>query len=511
MSTELRDSRGAEVVLWIERNVVHGEGDMVGQPFLLRPDQKLLVFRWYEVDGAGDWWFERLYKEDAKGDGKTMLFAAIGLAELFGPTAPERPNVVVAANSREQAGEVKGGDAGEGIFGRMVQIVEHDDCPIKPHAQVFEDRIVRADGRSGRIRLIAANESTTDGGLPHLFIADEVQDWTGGRLGAHQRNENSTTKLQNGRSMSCSTPGAYAGQPSVGWQLHHYAMRIITGELDDDRFLYESHAAPREFEDELDDPDVRRRALLIANPGISERRLERLVRRWDEIPHSDWCRFHLAWWMEGDQESWLIDHPGAWAACQTDEQIPDGARITVGVDLARSRDTMSVAWAWRSDLTGRWVVRAKVWEAAPHRGIDLGLAALWITGAPDEPDIVAGLAERYEVASVAYDPRYWDQIATRIGDEGIETTEWPQTVPRMSPADGVLYDLILSEGVAHDGDPILAQHVNAAVRRDTESGWYLSKGRALRPMDACRAVVLAVAEGVAMENTQPVEVGARWL
>ena len=43
--TELRASRGGEVVAWIERFVVHGEGDMVGQPFLLRDDQKLLLFR----------------------------------------------------------------------------------------------------------------------------------------------------------------------------------------------------------------------------------------------------------------------------------------------------------------------------------------------------------------------------------------------------------------------------------------------------------------------------------
>ena len=80
-STSLRESHGALFVRFCREMVVHGEGDMFGQPFILRPDQQLWAWQWFEYqrDELGDehWWFERCYYEAPKGDGKTMLLAAL--------------------------------------------------------------------------------------------------------------------------------------------------------------------------------------------------------------------------------------------------------------------------------------------------------------------------------------------------------------------------------------------------------------------------------------------------
>lgn len=475
----LRESLGARSIRWIEQRLVHGEGDLLGEPARLREDQRLFLFQWQELDADGGWWFDEGYFEAPSGVGKTQELAWLAIEAFAGPTAlavSAAPNVIVQANSREQAGEKKGDDVAEGIFGRVVQVITHKNCPLRDHVRVLEDRVVFADGRPGRIRLIPAKGSTTDGGLPTLYLGDEVQDWTGNAYDAYVRNSKGTTKTRMSRALSGSTPGAFVGQHCVGWDLHTRGERG-----DDPRFLYRKLAAPPDVD--VKDPEALRAALVECNPGIDGRRLERLLRRVSQIPLADYKRFHLGLWVEADKESWLADHPGAWERCARPEiGIPDGAEAAVGVDVGLNRDSMSVAWAARhGDLR---VVRAKIWVPEPNRSVDIRQARVFIF---DE------LAARYRIRHVAYDPRQFAESAAELADAGVPMLEIPQTIERVGPADAHLYDLILAAQVANDGDHDHAQHVNAAVRRSTERGWYLSKNRSLRHMDACRATSLAVA------------------
>lgn len=481
----LRKTLGPRSARWIERYMVHGEGDFDGQKARLRPDQKLFLYEWQELDPAdGGWWYDESYFEAPSGVGKTQEMAWYAAEAFAGPsskatTAP--PNVIVQANSREQAGEKKGDDTAEGIFGRVVQVLTHKNCRLREFVTVMEDRIVFADGRPGRIRLIPAKGSTTDGGLPTLYLGDEVQDWIGQAYDAYVRNSKSTTKTRMGRVMSGSTPGAYAGQKCVGWDLHERGERG-----DDDRFLYRKLAVPEDLN--FKDPVALRAALAAANPGITDRRLDRLLRRVNRIPLSHFKRFHGGLWVPADKESWLHDFPGRWEArARPDITIPAGAEIAVAVDVGLNRDSMAVAWCWRrGDLR---VVRAKIWTPEPDRAVDVAQARVFIQNE---------LAPVYTVVSCAYDPRFFTESAATLEDEGrVPMLEIPQVIERLSPADAHLFTLILDQdedsGIAHDGDHDFAMHVNAAVKRDTERGWYLSKTRSKRPMDACRALSLAVA------------------
>lgn len=475
----LRESLGGRSARWIERFMVHGEGDLDGEPARLREDQRLFLFRWQELDADGGWWFDEGYFEAPSGVGKTQELAWIAAEAFMGPTARASkapPNVVVQANSREQAGEKKGDDVAEGIFGRVAQVLTHKRCKLRDLVSVLEDRIVFADGSPGRIRLIPAKGSTTDGGLPSLYLGDEVQDWMGQAYDAYVRNSKSTTKTRMGRVLSASTPGAYAGQACVGWDLHQRGERG-----DDPRFLYRKLAVPENLD--FKDPVGLRAALKVANPGIDDRRLERLLRRVGQIPLSHFKRFHGGLWVEADKESWLHDFPGAWEACaQPGLVIPRGAEVTVGVDVGLSRDSMSVAWCWNND--GVRVVRARIWEPEPDRAVDVTQARVFIQ---------TELARDLVVVSAAYDPRQFEESASLLEDAGVPMLEVPQVIERLAPADAHLFTLILDRQVAHDGDADVAFHVNAAVKRDTERGWYLSKNRSKRAMDACRAISLAVA------------------
>ena len=475
----LRESFGGRSAAWIERFMVHGEGDLAGEPARLREDQKLFQFQWQELDADGGWWFDEGYFEAPSGVGKTQELAWLAAEAFAGPSSKASkapPNVVVQANSREQAGEKKGDDVAEGIFGRIVQVLTHKNCPLRTHVSVLEDRVVFADGRPGRIRLIPAKGSTTDGGLPSLYLGDEVQDWMGQAYDAYVRNSKSTTKTRMGRVLSASTPGAYAGQACVGWDLHQRGERG-----DDPRFLYRKLAVPESLD--FKNPVALREALRVANPGIDDRRLERLLRRVSQIPLSHFKRFHGGLWVEADRESWLHDFPGAWEACaRPGLVIPGGSEITVAVDVGLNRDSMSVAWCWRSENLR--VVRAKIWEPEPDRAVDVTQARVFIQ---------TELAPGHTIVSCAYDPRHFAESASLLEDAGVPMLEIPQVIERLSPADAHMFTLILDKDIAHDGDHDMALHVNASVKRDTERGWYLSKNRSKRPMDACRATSLAVA------------------
>ncbi len=482
---------GRRVARWLELAVVHGEGDLEGEPFVVRPDQQDFLDRWYAIDDDGRWIHDRAYLELPKGEGKTMLLAALAIEHLLGPTrrvlGKRRPNVVVAANAVRQAGVKRGGkhrddpeDWGDGIFGRIGQILTHENCPLSDAVKVFGDRITLRD-EPGAIRVIPSRASTVDGGLPTLYVADEVQDWTGSAAEAFDRVGNSTTKSTGGRVLAASTPGAYVGAPSVGWRLRHYADRLDSGEIDDPHFLWHHSEASDHWD--LTDPEQRAQAILEASPSLTpdSPRLDRLVRRYDEIPNPDYRRFHLSQWVQASDDTWLSRHPGAWDRCTAPDLEPQG-ETWIGIDVSLRNDMTAVSWT--SPVEGRWPTRTRVFEPSAASGVVDHVSVMqFVRSLFDRPDL--------DVKAAGYDPRFWEVPAQMLLDEGYLMIEMPQTTTRMIPACGHALQLITQGQVAHDGDPIFAQHVHAAAKREYDNGWTLSKAKSGRHIDALIASIIA--------------------
>lgn len=451
----LRKSLGAAFVRWCPKFVVHGEGDLYGKPFVLRPDQKLIAYQWFELEegSSNRWHFERAYLEGPKGDGKTMLLAAMACFEVWGPHAPDYPNVPVAAAGQDQAMR-------DGIFGRIKQIVEHPNCPLRQFAKVGYDIIERTD-RPGRIMSIPANGTTTDGGLPTLFLADEVQDWFHSAADAHERNENSATKRESpqGRSFSASTPGEYSGDGSVGWRLHNYGRQIETGTIDDPRFLYIRHAADDTWD--LSDLVQREAALRQANVGASDKKIERLLRRYDEIPEHRWRRFHLAQWVESDGARWM-DMARWHERAEPDRIVEPGTEIVAFFDGSISDDATAIV---AMTLDGfHWPVQ--VWEKPEN-------LSSWNVPRHEVDAAVDKMFAMFKVRAFGCDPSAgWkpnvDEWANRHGATVV--LEVPPTDQRMAPAaDQYLADIVNGE-ISHSGDPILVDHVRNCIGKPTRYG-----------------------------------------
>jgi phage terminase large subunit-like protein len=102
------------------------------------------------------------------------------------------------------------------------------------------------------------------------------------------------------------------------------------------------------------------------------------------------------------------------------------------------------------------------------------------------------LCDDYDVEGVFYDPRLFEFPAQALTDEGLPMLEFPQSVERMTPAVGAVYDAIKSGGLSHDGDQIFEDQVLNAVARMNERGFTLAKSKSKDRIDAAVAMALAV-------------------
>jgi phage terminase large subunit-like protein len=104
------------------------------------------------------------------------------------------------------------------------------------------------------------------------------------------------------------------------------------------------------------------------------------------------------------------------------------------------------------------------------------------------------LASLYSVREISFDPRLFELPAQMLSDEGLPMVEVPQSVERMTPIVGALYELIRKRGLSHDADEVFATQVVNAVPRLNERGYTLSKSKSAPRghIDACVALALAV-------------------
>lgn len=265
---------------------------------------------------------------------------------------------------------------------------------------------------------------------------------------------------------------------SICWEQYEHARKVAADQTVDPSFYPFIIEAPENAAH--DDPTVWESS----NPSWGEIMTEGFYA--DQVtkqPENEFRRFYMNQWTRS-AESWLP--PGAWEACQdTALEIPAGAEVTVGVDVALYHDTTSLVWVWRND-DDRLVVRSKVWEPIEGEGIDLASVMQHVR------DLADPNRYGFELREVAYDPRFFDYPAQMLADEGFPMAEFPQSVERMVPACGYTFQKIASGELAHDGDPTLTEHVLSAAQRPGERGWTLSKGKSKHVIDACIAMVIAI-------------------
>ncbi len=470
--TPLPPSMGPQVVRWMESNLVHGPGDVQGEPFRLPGYLKRFLYRLYLVRPDGSRLVRRALLGVAKGNLKTELMAAVGLAELAGPVAPKAPEVRIAAASFDQA---------DILFGTAKVMVE--EGPLKDRFHVFDTEIMAKD-QPGVLRRIAAAAGTKDGGRTTCYIADELHEWTGAKARNHLVNANSLAKRANGLELNISTAGAE--RDSLLGQLYEYGRKLATGEVVNPRFLFEWWESTGEWN--LDDEGQLRAALLEANPAADDipALLESAIARYHDpdVPAHEFARYFLNRWTPAPAR-WLA--PAQIEAARRPVALPpDGASIVLGFDGSATRDWTSLTGC---TLDGPpHVFMLGNWERNQHDPD-------WQVPRSEVDARVADAFRRWNVRLMAADPAGWtSELQAWIAEFGEERViAVPQSAERMAPAADVFRVELRDGTLTFDGHPALARALANAVTRETRWGLSISKDakNSPRKIDPAIAAILA--------------------
>jgi phage terminase large subunit-like protein len=395
-----------------------------------------------------------------RGNGKTTLFAALALYHMLTTPAPQ---AFIAASSIGQA------DVAYEIASTFVL----ESPRLKKEIRTLPGyKMLRLRNRAGSMRCLSSDGDRAHGKIPSLALVDELHAHKNARL--FEALKTAMGKRADAQMLTISTAGHDLGGVLGQWR--ERVMRLPDRVVDDRLTVVRN--APSNFamfewacrpDDDLSDPAVVKRA----NPAsfVSEAFLAEQIAS-PELSPLEFARYHANVWTQVEDQ-WIS--PEAWVACLSDEDIPDGGEVYVGVDASKSNDATAVAWAWRSPDSDRVVVRTRIWSLLPQTPAHDYQSGPRIVFEPIEQHI-RDLASRYRVAEVHYDPTYFIRSAEILSEEGLLMVEVDQRSAAMRRAYNEWYAAVAQERVAHDGDDKLRSHVmNVAASLDAYGDWHIRK------------------------------------
>lgn len=464
----------------MEANLVHGEGDLEGQPFRLAAHELRAIYRWYEHNPiTGDYLHRKGLIGWPKGSGKTELVAGLGLEHLSGP-APTKgtPVVTVAAVDGDQADELVR------VAGMMI-----DEQPVGEDLDVVAGRITQRRG-GGSMKATSSALGKNDGKKTSLLLCDEIHEWDAHSEAGAKRHgvlERSTNKRRDGRQLNITTAGW--SLDTLAGAMFTYGEQVALGQIVDPGFLMEWWQASEHWD--LDDPAQLVAAIREANPAADPwNQLDNLVRSYHEHrlrgAVEEYVRYHLNRWPTGVADAWL--DPVLWASRLQPGTPPAGTRVVLGFDGSHTGD--STALVGVTVAAKPHVFKIACWEREPDdRDWRVPIDAV-------EAAIAAACDPKtggYDVVELAADLFGWISSLARLEQRGVNVVEIPQNGKRMGAACQRFYEAVQRDLLTHDGDKQLTKHIGNARRRETDFGIRIVKEheRSRRHIDLAIAAVMA--------------------
>lgn len=185
--------------------------------------------------------------------------------------------------------------------------------------------------------------------------------------------------------------------------------------------------------------------------------------------------------------------PEWWHSCQVNlPELKPKDTIVLAMDAGVSNDNFALVGVrkWMNDGTD--IVYSRRW--LPPEG---GKISFTNPDNPNDRDTPEGeiryLCDTYNVVMVAYDPYQLEDMANRLGREGVAWFfAFSQGAQRLT-ADSGLRVAIREKKIRHDGNPVLTEHVlNAGAKTDSEDSKIRIVKRATHlKVDLCVALSMA--------------------
>lgn len=461
-----------------------------GMPLEFYPGQAGFIDDVLEFDDDGNRVFGTGVFGVARKNGKTTMCGglAIGLAS---PAEGEgRPSVVLGAGSREQATP---------LLEQTIDFARGDE--LLRSVFVASKSAIECPANGGRIWAVAGDGKLNHGLNPYVVIPDELHAWLTPR---QRENWAALTTADGARDDALVLPITTAGydttsvlaellsqarqspffearpemggggfvvrDPDARLLVHWYAVAPGTPFEDLDEWK-RANPAPWRTKDRI-------------HRDLAKRTIDEGTKR--RLYGNEWTSAKDVWIRRDDWRARLD------AEAVAEAFVPD-RRVGLGVDASLNHDTTAVGLAARLD-DGRIAVRAHVFSVRTEVAAHEYLAGPMIRLA-DVEDHVRELDGSFEVGSLGFDPRYFVRSAEMLDEDGMTVVKYEPNGRETWEAVQSFYNLVMQGGIVHDGDPVLAAHVDACAGLKTDRGWKLSKlgtGRTALPIDAVLAVIFAV-------------------
>jgi phage terminase large subunit-like protein len=489
------------------------------QPFTVK--HFVAFARHLELDTGGSWKpepFQRDFLADVfagvpecwlvvpEGNGKTTLVA--GLALYFCEFSPVAVEIPVAASALDQARILY--RQAEGFVLRSPALYEPVYSPIQeakgklqltvPRFKVLPALRRIEHYRGSRIQIVAADDRTGDGVIFKLAILDELhrhrgldlyRTWVGKR---HKRG---------GQIIAIST----AGEPGSEFEETRERIRQAAPTIRRERAFVRAASAEVALHEWAvpEKGDVEDLELVkAANPftGVSLADLQS-KRRSPTMTDQHWRRFTCNLPTRGERAA---IQEAEWHAAATDERIPEGQPVWLGLDVAWKYDTTAAVPLWIRDREYRLLGPAQV--LVPPRD-----------GSMLDPHLVkrmlVELHERNPIHTVVMDMTRAEELAQWMRDElGAEIVERTQSNQHLALDYERFMEALRNGWLHHAGDKALTQHaLNAIARllpnggarfdRPAPSSGKRTSDQDQRVIDALVAASMAHTTATAGETPQP--------
>jgi phage terminase large subunit-like protein len=459
----------AEIFGIITKDSIAGRA---GSPLVLREWQKDLLRHVFARGDDGGLRHRINLIGMPRKQGKSALASTLGVYSLYA-AGIKGAEVYSCAADRDQA---------RIVFAEAKRMVEASP-DLMGMAKLYRDAIEIPEMNSV-YRVLSSEAFTKEGLSPTAVIFDELHAQPNRELfdvmSLAQGARGSMATL-----IAITTAGVKSdntGQDSICYSLYQYGQKVARGEIDDPSFFMAWWEAPQEADHRL------QKTWEIANPGLGDicalSDFESSVRR---TPEAEFRTKRCNQWVSS-QLSWLPT--GTWDACETVQQIDADAEYVLGFDGSFNGDTTVIVGCriptHEEEKPHLFLVKA--WEK-PAESDDS-----WRVDIQDAENAILDFCGKFKVREVACDPFRWQRSMEVLQDAGVPIVEWPSTsAKRMVVACAAFYDAVLEERITHDGNPMIARHLdNAVVKMDNLGPRIVKENRGSnRRIDAAVAAVIA--------------------
>lgn len=503
-------SLGPQLVQWYETYLVHGPGDVMGDPIEIDDEFYEFLVRAYRLDPeTGRRVYRRAFLSRAKGRAKSELAGMMVCGEALAPVRfagwdaygepvgrpVKTPFIRCLATEEGQSGNTF-----DNVSTMMAHLVEH-------HGDTFPGiDFGRSSQTSSRILLHAqhgeivpctAGSASKDGGKETFAVFDETHLYVLRELREmHKTVRRNLRKRRDAEPWSLETSTMYRpGEDSVAEKTHEYHQKIVEGRVKETGLLFDHREAPADVD--LSDRDSLLAGLKAAYGPASEwMDLDGIIAEiWD--PQNDPSDSRRYWLNQvvAASDAWLA--PNEWGkVADATKSLADKDTVTLGFDGSVRDDSTALVACRVEDghleLLGCWEKpdgpAGDGWQV-DRQAVDAAVFAAF---------------ERFNVVGFYADPAYWaDTIDRWMAEFGPRLRvrasqqrplEWWTNRPKaMVDALERFHEAVLTGQLTHDGGTVLARHVLNARRRVGRSGITISKEfpGSPRKIDAAMAAVLA--------------------